>query len=388
MFMQRKACVIDVYSYGSYHEVINQGFLMMISQLYSEVVYIAEKSSIENQKRLLDSCNVDYSNVSFIEKKICFPKFRSAGLSYLFRLVIVSCLNYYYYIKTSKDEDVFFNNNLFFALALISFFSCWKKNRVYSMCHNEMEMIDEKKRDTGAMKIWGSFLKIMFTRSSVNQKINLLLLSPRMENYFKQFVHPKNCNRIGWIDHCYIRPENNRIDGILQAGGLKIGIPGAITLNRGLPQLKKILNGIRGSQLKLFATSFVSGIQDSENFECLNKKGRLLPFAEYNSFIQQMDVLVLFYEAGSYKLTASGAILEAIWNQKPIFALRNNYFEYLFERFGQLGELFDCEEDLVKALISIKQTDIEKYYPALRLAKDALNPNCVKQQLQNVLERS
>ena len=64
------ACIIDTYSKGSYHEVINQSYLMMIAELYDKVIYIADKSSCDNLRKLLDSCNVHYDNISFKEKNI------------------------------------------------------------------------------------------------------------------------------------------------------------------------------------------------------------------------------------------------------------------------------------------------------------------------------
>ena len=43
--MKNKAIIIDAYSRGGYHEVINQSFLMMISNLYATVTYIADESA-------------------------------------------------------------------------------------------------------------------------------------------------------------------------------------------------------------------------------------------------------------------------------------------------------------------------------------------------------
>ena len=142
--MKNKAVIIDMYSHGSYHEVINQAYLMMISNLYKNVTYIADKSSCENLKSLLTKCNFDYSNVKFEEKNIKYPDFWNGGLTYIIKLLKVSILNFIYYNKCKNREDVFFNNNLFFAILLISFFS-QKKNDIYDLCHNEMELIDKRR---------------------------------------------------------------------------------------------------------------------------------------------------------------------------------------------------------------------------------------------------
>jgi hypothetical protein len=46
----------------------------------------------------------------------------------------------------------------------------------------------------------------------------------------------------------------------------------------------------------------------------------------------------MLYDTNGYKLTASGSILEAIWNEKPIIALSNEYFKYLFDKYGEIPD--------------------------------------------------
>ena len=88
--MKNKAVIIDMYSHGSYHEVINQAYLMMVSDIYEEVTYIADKSSCENLRSLLTKCNFDYSNIRFVEKNVSHIKCKSPGLTYLIKLIKVS----------------------------------------------------------------------------------------------------------------------------------------------------------------------------------------------------------------------------------------------------------------------------------------------------------
>lgn len=385
--MKKQAYIVDVYSYGNYHEVINQGYLMMISELYENVTYVAEKTSCENLRGLLDACSFDYTNVVFQEKKISRLNLKWTGLNYLLWLLKVSFFNYIYFLKTPKETDVFFNNNLFFAIWLIQKFHFGNRNRIFDLCHNEMEIIDPVMRKTRLELLLGSFLDRVFKQKKLSNQIYFLLLSPRMQDYFNGFVREENKNMIGWIDHCYIRPSNEiKKQFSIMGFSIKIGIPGAINLSRGLPQLKRILDYVKNERLKIYATSFVDGIKDSEQFECLNKTGSLLPFDIYNSYIQQMDALILFYKPGSYKLTASGAVLEAIWNQKPIFALKNAYFEYLFETYGALGKLFDNEFELAQYLNNFDKSSFILFKSALEDAKKALLPTNVKPQLLNVIQ--
>ena len=193
--MKDKAVIIDMYSHGSYHEVINQAYLMMISRLYKEVTYIADKSACENLKSLLTKCNFDYSNVRFVEKHINYADFHNQGLNYLAKLVKVSFLNFVYYSKCENDKDVFFNNNLFFAILLITIFSK-KRNNIYDLCHNEMELIDKRSCYSLATTLLSLFFRFVFRQIRLNQIFHFILLSPNMVDYFNSFIPFKNHKRI------------------------------------------------------------------------------------------------------------------------------------------------------------------------------------------------
>ena len=95
MSKTKNAYIIDPYSSGSYHEVINQSYLMMISSLYDKVVYIADKTSCDNLRKLMDACHYDYSNVVFEEKD--FKRLRTGwnGLDYLIWMLLTGWLDYF-----------------------------------------------------------------------------------------------------------------------------------------------------------------------------------------------------------------------------------------------------------------------------------------------------
>ena len=94
---------------------------------------------------------------------------------------------------------------------------------------------------------------------------------------------------------------------------------------------------------------------------------------------------MLLYNRESYKLTASGAILEAIWNLKPIFAIKNAYFEYLFNKFGNIGELFDDVENLSNYLNNLNDAFFARYRDSLVRARESLLPSGVKTQLHKAI---
>ena len=72
----------------------------------------------------------------------------------------------------------------------------------------------------------------------------------------------------------------------------------------------------------------------------------MVSIAEMRTRIDQLDFILFFYNSETYRLTASGTIFDAISRKKPIIALRNDYFEYIFNKFGSIGYLVDSIEEM------------------------------------------
>lgn len=386
MNKSKNAYVIDPYSRGSYHEVINQSYLMMIASLYERVIYIADKSSCENLKKLLTECRCDYSNVVFVEKHFARIHTGWKGFDYLLFVILTGWLDYLYYMRVKDNSDVFYNNNIYEGISLIKLFSFGKSNRIFDMCHSDMEHIMKEKDDTLAIKCFGWYLRHVFKHTKISRKIHFILLSSDMVKIFSRHILSVNQELIFSIDHAYIRPNNAIIKEEPNDGKIRIGIPGAITPSRGLDTLKYILEHLTNDNVIIYSLSFVNGNINSEHLVELNKTGGLLPLRNIMPMFK-MDLLLLLYDKDSYKLTASGAVLEAIWDCKPIIALENYYFRYLFNKFGDLGILCDSLEDLTKYINSIQASNvIDTYNKTLQKAKEQLMPRNVVKQLELIVK--
>jgi hypothetical protein len=88
-----------------------------------------------------------------------------------------------------------------------------------------------------------------------------------------------------------------------------------------------------------------------------------------------MDAMIFF--VGENFFGASGGVLEAIWNEKIILTLRNAYAEYVFEKFGPMGMIFDDVEAMSHFLNNNIDELIDKqsiYKENIKRAKDFLRP--------------
>jgi hypothetical protein len=88
-----------------------------------------------------------------------------------------------------------------------------------------------------------------------------------------------------------------------------------------------------------------------------------LPPDEFNTHIDTMHYCIFFYPPNSYRLTASGAIFDALTHLKPVIALRNSYFEYIFNKIGDIGYLCETVDEMAEIIkkISMKK-DIAQYW--------------------------
>ena len=68
-------------------------------------------------------------------------------------------------------------------------------------------------------------------------------------------------------------------------------------------------------------------------------------------------MILYLYPTSSYKLTASGAILDAIKLKKPIICLNNDYFKYIMQNdaIGYMANNIYEIADTIKQLINTPQ---------------------------------
>jgi hypothetical protein len=90
-------------------------------------------------------------------------------------------------------------------------------------------------------------------------------------------------------------------------------------------------------------------IPDGSKIKFWTNSGLLLP-KEWDAYIDMMDFCVFFYPPNSYLFTASGSLLEALAHLKPVIALHNPYFDYVFSKMGDIGYLCDTIDEMAAVI--------------------------------------
>jgi hypothetical protein len=118
-----------------------------------------------------------------------------------------------------------------------------------------------------------------------------------------------------------------------------------------------------------------------------DEENALMDREALNERIQRLDYILFFYHSNMYKYLASGAVLDAVNAEIPIIALRNDYFEYLFSRFGPFGYLVDSIDEMESVIRKLLAEKEAKPF-AFKKIKEQLSPLAISSQLKNVLIHS
>lgn len=104
-------------------------------------------------------------------------------------------------------------------------------------------------------------------------------------------------------------------------------------------------------------------IENYSSYKNINWIGgaEMLSREEFEKQIEQLDYILYLYPINSYKLTASGAIMDALKLQKPIISLENDFFNELLKDHA-IGYLKKSVEDLAEIIKRIITQTAEKNF--------------------------
>lgn len=357
--------IIDFQSTNDFHEMINLSMAIICSNIFEKTIYKSGKSSNSNLQKLYQS----YKNKTLKQSNIIFkPKTvyeKQGKISFQIRIICGFFITIYEFLTTKKNETLLYTYTNALSLPLILLLNIFFQKKIIFLMHGELELHSKDKipfyKPTSLYKI---LHKISFKYFLSQSSAYILLLGDSIkENLCK--IYPNIENHIISICHPYIIENTSKYQTNKINNTLNIGTIGLINKSKGIDNLIKLSNllsnEILSNKLKISSIGKVTDI-NTENYTLIEWIGghNSVPREIFEQKIKELDYILYLYPQNSYKLTASGAILDAIKLRKPIISLTNDYFKYILKDnpIGYSGENIIDIVNIIKNII--KGYNLEK----------------------------
>lgn len=336
--------IYEPFSMNLEHVPVNTQFIEIIDAQFcnEKKLFLGEHLHISNIKREAVTSDVDYKEIRIISSKN-----KIKALLNEWRNVKKLAKRFdgklrFVFIMNSHPHTMFFVKKFF------------KASKVLFVVHGSLEEILRRK------KPWqlGFYNKMAFSYKNTSQYRYIVLGDSIKRNALKQFPFLE--------ENLYAVPHPYRFDKIREKCKkrkiLRFGTIGTGSTAKQSEMLFAIEKKLCLSAEKKFELCHIGSYLDIEipsntTVQIYGGGTGKLSLADYNSKIQALDYILFFFPASSYKLTASGALCDAIAHGIPVIAIENDYFRWVFQEVGNIGYL--CK-DIDEMVAVIQRTILEQ----------------------------
>ena len=341
-----KIWYINTFSKGNHHEIYNASILKLCTLCSDEVVAISDKKTLANYCELAniqDSGIHKHSIYCFGQKKRLFLL-----LSYIWSAM----LNIVILFISKRDSVLIYVFNNSFSTSILNRINMLLKRNVLLCLHGELELLstNQESRKYGVLSKILQFLIIHYFRGD-KYSLKMLLMGDSIKRNLEFYLKKKIFN-IFVLDHPYIQ-TTSFINIPTFSSVLKLGTVGTMSVNKGADKYISLLQMVKAEKLQNLQF-YVIGKAEGDVYDKLNAVNVIFPCVgegmcsreSFDKHVSDLDYILFFYPVDSYRLTASGAIYDAIMQEIPIISIKNEYFTYLFDKYGKFGYLFDNVDNI------------------------------------------
>lgn len=346
--MKQQAIIYEPWAKGLVHNQFLKCFLIMISEIYDEVIFMGDDSVIIELKKN------EYKNVFFKSVSIVDCETLKGKIIALYK----EKKNIKLVKKIANDDDIFITCGIPYSMYWSN--KLFKKNQLYYVMHGGLEYIEKKISPT---KLY-FYLKKELYRLPKNCKL-IVLGDSIKDNLIKKLDFLKE--RIISMDHPYLSSGilNSEIEKKTNSS-IKIGTIGVATPEKGNMSIIDISNFLRHSNYDNIELYHIGKLHTDlsilKNYVYLPFDSQeLVDSLNFNNEIHKLDYFLYLYPSSNYKYTASGALFDALVHGKPIVAIKNDFFEYFFNKYPGIGFLYNNIEELCEGIVHLPLVGSYKY---------------------------
>lgn len=339
----KRIVFIDTISFGLFHEQFNFAFAYALARVYDEIIYYCDPSVIALlQSRLEKESGEMAATFRFRPVNVFQGKMLMKLFTRLNKPAIGNSIAVWRRMRRAKQLTQRIADKHRGDIVMLSMLpplglpdSILKRSLpTYIICHGELEMLysPDKKSLLSPGRIYHQRLHATLTQDAGKGRITLLTPGEAISNNLNNLI-PRLSYETKWFRHPYdLAPVSWPSSDETERSGIRLGTIGKMNRRKGFDHLVR-LSHMLATELKDGRVSLtVCGGHECQPKEhplirFLSPDGGMVETKLMNETIAGMDALLFLYDTTDYKLTASGAIFDAIKYNKPILSVRNDYFE-------------------------------------------------------------
>ena len=338
--------------------------------------FFCGQKHFDNIIKELKSHNIDSKNI--VHHKINPISKIAREYSYIgFQFKIVK--NIFNFAKENNEKKIYFLLTLTFFLFFLKLFCFLNKDiKVHTIIHQELEKIDMKEylSHTVKNKVL-TFLYVFFfgiqnpLKLPTPKNLKYMVYGDSIRNNAIKILKNIESSLIS-IPTPYIYSTISKTKRNIINKPINLGIVGVCGKHKNSDMVYNFIDNINKLNTNSFKVIFSGKITDIDLYKKLQEydfverkslSTEMISIELRNEMLKEMDYAVLLNNVGSYKYTSSGALSDAIDNEKPIIALTNDYIEEYIRKYGNIGYTFNSIEELNSKIKSLSESfPIEEYY--------------------------
>lgn len=317
--------IVDTVARDSFHEMFNAALLTMCLSAFDRVEYVCHPSQRACLDRVLEkhAPGTDRARIRFRRTAVVG---REGPVGWVARYLLGALLNVWYLLTLSRGTQLIYTYNNPLGLRAVNVLCRLLGRRVIVVCHGELELLAQRFPWWKASGWFGALLRRTFARTTLAPGLRLCVLGRSILRNLEPYVAPKNRAAFFATDHPYFFDEAPSAPEPHAA--LRVGTVGQLTPAKGLHALLGLSREIPVPLVVVGRTYGFHSHGDYPNVRFVaGADNRFIPRERFDAEAAALDYVLFAYDPAGYKLTASGAVFDALNLGRPVITLSNDYFD-------------------------------------------------------------
>lgn len=316
--------IVDTISRGSFHEIFNASLLTICLTAFERVEYICHSTQQRALRDVLtrNRPRTDLGRVHFRTTSVIR---REGPLGWFCKYLLGAMLNLWYLITVPRHVQLIYTYNNPLALWPVNLVNKVVRRRVIVVCHGELELLHRHPAWYKAARWFKWIMRRAFGRWRIEEHIRFCVLGDSILRHMQPYLSVRNRLKVFSMDHPYFfsQAPATPVHDTLHVGSVGQLMPGKglntlLALSRNIPVPLSVVGRAYGFRRHADYPNvrFVAGTANAH-----------IPRERYDAEIAELDYILFAYNPAGYKLTASGALFDALNMGRPVITLRNDYFD-------------------------------------------------------------